>query len=199
MPVAQDDILRIAARLNVPLTGDFVNVFHYKQLAAVAISDAVTLSNVATMIDELYQTVNAGISTEANYVDINVFDVTQDRPIGSVAWPTLSSGAAAGDMLPAQTAAFVRAATGFSRNWAKKFIGPCSEGSSTPQGFVATALSTLLTAFAAEWISGANGDPSANYEPVVYHRSADLWRPLKTGIVTNVWATIRRRRAGTGA
>lgn len=197
--MAQNDILRVAARLNVPVVGDFVNVFHYRQTDIGLPSEATVLADFAEIMEALYSTVVAGISAEAEFVDINVFNITQDRPMGSIAWPTLTAGGAAGDMLPAQAAAFVRATTGFSRNWAKKFIGPCSEGSSTPQGFVAAALVALLEAFAAEWITTATPTPTNTYESVVYHRSADTWRVLTSGIVTNVWATIRRRRVGVGA
>jgi len=198
MPCNQSDILRIAARLNYVGIGDFVNVYHYRLTTAGFVTDAMVVDDLAEIMDALYATISPSISDYANFVDVNIFNVTQDRPLGSTAWPTMTSGEASGDVLPSQVAAFVRATTGYSRNWARKFLGPFLEASNTSDGRVYSTLLGRLASFLAEWLV-TTADTYGDYLPVVYHSKTSTWKVLIDGVVRNVWATVRRRRVGRGS
>lgn len=199
MPTSSlNDVFRVAARLNVPVTGDFVNVFHYKLTGGVDLDDEDVADDLTAIIDMLYSKFYGMISSDAAFVDINIFNVTQDRPLGSYAWPTMVNGARTGDMLPPQVAAFVRGITGYSRNWARKFFGPIGETDNLNEGYIAPASMPLLVTAAAEWVVSTAIVLNTWY-PVVYHARTGQWRELVSALVTNVWATIRRRRAGRGA
>lgn len=198
MPTATDDILRVAARQNVPGIGDFVNVFHYKCISGAPISDADTLADMGEFMDMLYTKVQAIISSYADPVDVNVFNVTQDRPLGSTPFPVWTGGTATGDAEPAQVAAFIRGLSGYSRNWAKKFIGPLSESRIATIGLMDGTTLTALGAFGAEWVL-STATSVGGYIAVVYHSSAGLYRAINSVAYDNVPCIIRRRRAGIGS
>jgi hypothetical protein len=198
MPCMPDDILRVAARMNYVGIGDFVNVFHFRCNTSPFVTDGYALVDMALVMDALYDTIAPSLSDYANFVDVNVFNVTQDRPLGSTAWPTQTTGEASGDVLPSQCAAFVRATTGYSRNWARKFLGPFLEASNTSDGRVYSTLLTRLANFLAEWLV-STAVTTGTYTPVVYHSKTSTWKALVDGVVRNVWATVRRRRVGRGS
>jgi len=196
--VQYGDILRVSTRLNVSDTGDVVNVFHYNYLGEGPAPDYQVLGQLAAVMDVLYQTFDQFVTERAVYVDVNVFDVTQARPLGSDPWPTLEYGLAIGDMLPMQTASFVRGLSGYSRNWARKFLGPFAEGANSSNGSVSSTLLGAMGEFGAEWIHGTSLY-AEHYEAIVRYKKAETWKPLIAFVVTDVWATVRRRRAGRGA
>jgi len=192
------DILRVAARLNVPTIGDFVNVYHFRYGGASPQSDEDTLTDMQLRIDKLYSVCNDFFSPDADYVDINVFNFTQSRPLGSVPFSTLVSGNASGDLLPPQTAAFVRGLTGYSRNWAKKFIGPTVEGYSDSNGSIGATGVTQLNNYSAEWLS-STATQIGTWAPVVFHHAGNVWRIITSTEFNNFWATMRRRKPTVGS
>lgn len=199
MPQAQNDILRVAARSSIAGWGDFVNVFHYRYFGAGAYGDVATVTDLALQMDTQYTELLGQINSNCLFQDINVYNVTQFRPLGVVPWPILVAGGSGGDPLPGQMAAFVRGLSGYSRNWAKKFIGPLSESANTATGVLSGALLTDLAAFAAEWVFPSLVGFNTIFEPVVYHKQFNIWRPLTSAVVSNLWATMRRRRIGRGS
>jgi len=200
MAVVLNDILRVAARMHHALHGDLVNVYHLRVEDIASMDDSIALDACAEWIETLYTTVVSHMAQAWTFEDINVFDVTQDRPLGSAAWPTLVDGGDEyNDTQPPQVAALVRATTGYSRNWARKFLGGFSEARNTAQGFLDSTLVTALGNFALAWITPLVEAEAYTLQPVVWHKGASLWRPLVEGVVRNVWSTVRTRRTGRGA
>lgn len=199
MSSEQNDIIRVATRLNLPLHGDVVNVWHFRKTDAVSQSDATTLVDLSEYCDEMFDTIDNYISIDCDFVDINMFNVTQDRPLGSVSWPSLVAGTRTGHPLPMQTAAFLQGNSGFSRNWARKFIGTFSENENDANGFIEGALLSGLAQLGIRWLAGPIFVMTGTWEPVVYHYKAALWRTIVEVVIRNVWATMRRRRAGVGS
>lgn len=199
MTVQMQDILRVAARTSVQGFGDNVNVFHLRWDALTTATDEDAMDWCAERLEEAYKAIQPEIPNEVNFVDFNVFNVTQDRPLGSVPWPTLTSGGSSTETLPHQVAAFVRFPTGISRNWARKFIGPLSVDSSTSTGLIEPATLAMLGAFAAELIASTlSGGPEA-LTYVVNHINQSTWVPVVEAVVSNIWATVRTRRPGRGS
>jgi len=199
MPTNPQDILRVAARSSIAGVGDFVNVYHYRYKGAGVYADLATTTDLVLEMDALYTTIVSKINSNCLFQDVNVYNVTQFRPLGTFPWPVLVAGASGGDPLPAQVAAFVRGLSGYSRNWAKKFIGPLSEGDNTPTGTLSSNLLADLVNFGIEWVTPALPGFNTIFEPVVYHKQFDLWRVLTSSVVTNLWATVRRRRVNRGS
>ena len=198
MPTEPQDVLRASARLSIQGQGDFVNVWHFRYDVGTPLSDDLTIDLVAERLDAAYDLIKSFIANDAAFVDINVFNVTQNRPLGSTPWPTLVNGLDSDEMLPGQVAAFVRFPSGFSRNWAKKFIGPMTVGQNTTTGLMENATVAALVAFASEILTGTLAGSTTDLETIVYYARTQQWVAVTSAIVRNVWATVRTRRSGRG-
>lgn len=194
----QNDVFRVTTRLNVVDAGDFCNVWYWRKTDIAPQSDASVMTDLSEILDEMYTTIQSHISDQATFEDINVFNVTQDRPLGTTTWPSLTFGGMSGDLLPAQTAAFVRGLSGYSRNWARKFLGPFAENQNSSVGKVSTGLHSALVVFAYTWLNWIYTS-AGTWEPVVYHVKIHDYRKIIETALTFIWATIRRRRAGRGS
>lgn len=199
MPTNPQDILRVAATMNQLAIGDFVNVFHYRYDSVGTLSDTATGEDMSHLMDEMYAELTSSMPDGLNFIDVNVFNVTQSRPYGGFVWPTLTTGGQAAEELPAQIAGFVRGLSGFSRNWARKFVGPFCENLNIAGGTIAPGLVTALTNWAVDWMSADPLTIVGAYTPVVRYAAGGIWAPITSIVVSNIWATLRRRRIGRGS
>lgn len=199
MPTVVNDIFRVAARMHQPSIGDFVNVYHFQCTTVVGSADATARDDMALLMDAMYTLIQSAMPDGMTFEDVNIFNVTQNRPLGSEPWPVLTTGGQAADELAAQTAVFLRGLTGFSRNWARKFIGPFTENSNSPGGIVATPLMNALVNFGGQWLSAGTVGMTNIYNPVVRYAVGGVWAPITSIVISNIWATIRRRRIGRGS
>lgn len=200
MAIVPGDIIRVAPRLSKPGTGDFVNVYFFEVTAPVTDTDGDILASLATLMDTMYNSFLSSIHTSVNFEDINLFNETQSIPYGNVPWPTLTSGTGgSSDSLPGQVALFMRGLSGFSKSWARKFIGPFVEATNGLDGTIASGLMTQAAAFGALWLAGATAPSSTFMRPVFFATRATVWRPIIEIAISNVWATFRTRRVGRGS
>ena len=197
--VEYGDIIRVASRTNQPLNGDFVNVYHFRLDEPLGGSISNTVLDLTTWLDEMYFELRAGQPNTNDAIDINIFNETQKKPYGSWPWDTYDGGSSAGASLPPQVAGFVRGLTGYSRNWARKFLGPFLEDMNTGNGFLENSLLTLLGNFGGVWLSGPALGTVLNWAPVVYYIGSGNWEAVSEIVFDNVWATMRRRRTGVGS
>lgn len=199
MAVNDLDIIRVATKLVDILGFQVVNVWHFKcDLITPPSTDALVMADLAARMELIYTEILTDLHNSLTFLDINFFNVTQDAPMGTLFWPTLTTGGAGGDPMPSQAAAMVRAETGKSRNWARKFFGTFGEGTNTSLGLIVAGAVTHLVNLGAVWITPYAG-VVGTYIPVVWYNKDAEWRSLTRGIVRNVWSTVRRRRAGRGA
>jgi hypothetical protein len=175
------------------------NVFHWRIKAGTDLTDANILSEIALKLDDMYTNVSGGMSNQISFADINVFNVTKNAPLGVIPWPTLTAGGSGSTMLPSTVAAFIRATTGISRNWAKKFIGGFTEDDNVSGGLVNSVLMTALGAFGTDWLANITGTGTNEYEPVVHHTKDGVWRLITDIVLTNIWSQVRKRRSGRGS
>ena|SRR3989304_5577122 len=200
MTIGLGDVLRIACRMNHAAIGDFVNVYHYKVSIIGTSTEQDIIDYVLGALDTMYLGLAPWMQDNVNFEDINVFNVTQQSPVGTFPWPVCQYGSGGGgDMLPSQVTAFLRATTGYSRNWAKKFLGPFVESASTGNGVVASGLMTALGVFGGLWIIPVSVPGGAQLDPVVRHAKMAVWRVITDIVVRNVWATFRTRKPGRGS
>jgi hypothetical protein len=200
MAVNSGDILRVAARLNGAAHGDITNVWHVRFNGPGPITDAVAVSACVNYMEDVYTPVKSNITDNYDFEDVNVFNVTQDKPAGVAAWSTLVKGGdTGGETMPPQVAAFVRGTTGYSRNWAKKFIGGLGEAVCNDAGFVSDTFLANLAALGVAWLTGYSFATDNTLTPVVYHLSGATWRDIVEVVVRNVWSTVRTRRTGRGS
>src|SRR5512134_167816 len=193
MPTVDGDIFRVAARMNQSGSGDFVNVYHYRVETVVQAADFYALQDFSDIMDRLYTQIYTAMPDGMTFEDVNVFNVTQNRPLGSLAFPVLTAGSQATDDLPPQCAAFVRGLTGYSRNWARKFIGPLCENQNQPGGLIGTSMISALTNYGANWLDPSLATPVNTYVPVVRYAVGGNWQAITAIVLSNIWATMRRR------
>lgn len=195
------DVLRVVALMDAQYGGQIANVYHVKLTTVVGDppTDAETKVDMAQYMDDMYATVDQDMAQNVAFDTVNVFNVTQNRPLGNQAWPTLTNGASSGDPLAPQTALFLQGNTGYSRNWARKFLGTFSETRNDGNASPDSTLLTAAAAFAVQWLAGYLNASGDEYTPVVFHTKSQLWRTVLEVIIRDVWSTIRRRRIGRGA
>jgi hypothetical protein len=198
MPPVIGDKIRVAARTTLSGVGDFVNVYHFLLDTGILPSDNQVLLDVADIMDALYDVVKDFFPTNLSFVDVNAFDVTQNRPLGSTPWPNLTAGTNNAETLPGQLCTFIRGTTGFSRNWAKKFIGPLTEQWNGGDGFITNAALAKMVLFGAEWLL-STATPIGTYVPIVHYATTNTWQPITDTVFDNRFAVQRRRRAKVGS
>lgn len=199
MTVALGDVLRVAARAVVNGQDDLVNTYHYQLVGGASQSDAVTLIDLGALMEDIYVNLLSYQHSDVVYADIAVFNVTQDRSLGVINWPTIDDGFASGDWLPNQVAAFVMGKTAYIRNTAKKFFGGFTETGNATGGSVGTALLAQLVDAGVAWLAGAPSTGGGDWLPVVWNKKLSIWANITTLVVSTVWSTQRRRRPGRGS
>lgn len=201
MAVEVGDILRVSAIMENADSGMVANVFTVEVLAlpGSSISDSTAKTDLAAYMNGLYSPLNGRIANDIFYRTINVFHITEDRPLGNVAWPSLTQGTNADEILPSTVAAFIQGNTGYSRTWARKFLGGFTVSSNTSNGFIEPTALTDLASWGARWVAGYTSGAGSQYGPVVWRSNMAAYVPVSEIIVRDVWATIRRRRAYRGA
>ena len=200
MDCANGDVLRVAARLSSGTATDVVNVFHFKLVAAAPIPDNTIGSECGDNLEAIYTPLVAHIPTTVTFEDINVFNVTQDRPLGVFTWPTLLTGNKGVDhKMPAQLSAMVRFPTGYSKSWGRKFFGPFSEAANTENGTIEAALLTVLGTVALEVLAPHLIAGTDKLETVVYNKNLAQFVPVIDAVIKNVWSTVKTRRTGRGS
>jgi hypothetical protein len=195
------DVLRVTAIMKEEDAGIQANVYLVRihSITGAGIADATVLADMADYLDGMYDNIDTLMSNRVDFYQVNVFNVTQDRPLGNTSWPTLTHGNEGANILPTQVAAFIQGNTGYSRCWARKFVGGFTETHNESGGIIAAALIAALVNMASDWLAGWTGTGGDTYEPVVYSSKFGLYRVVAEAVIREIWATIRRRRIGKGA
>jgi len=201
MPIAAQDILRVAARMTIQGRGDVVNVYHLRVFPlAVGDGDTEIIAGVLAWIETLYTAARLEMVNEQTFEDISIYNVTQGYPVGVFPWPTLVAGAKTSeDALPSQLAALVRFTTGYSRNWARKFLGTFTEAAVDTSGHVATTALTNLANYAGAVLTEYITANTSYLTAVVFNKAIADYVVLTEAVIHNVWSTIRTRREGRGS
>lgn len=196
--VAPGDVLRLTAKQSY-IVGDVQNVYHFKHDGDSSLDSAPVVAGLRTFIDDAYAELNAVTADGLFYDTINIFNLTQDEPLGEYSWPTLTQGAeSATDAYTTQAAALVKFLTEVARSQGRKYIAGLVEGQVSTGGVISTALQTALGNFATELftfpIVGGQEFILGNYNAALA-RFAE-W---SSAVIADRLATQRRRRAGTGS
>lgn len=196
--VAQLDVVRVTAKMSFESTEDILNVYHMKHTGSASATDAAFSTAAATWLEVIYTTILSYLSDEVTFETIEFYNVTQDRPMAEIPWPTLTIGSDAGDALPLQCAALVSLPTGVKRVVGKKYIGGLTETNSINGGHVSAAAQTALAAFVVQllndYVSGTLTLTAGTYNDITA-----VFRELISGIVDQIFRSQRRRVRGVGS
>jgi len=197
MPIADNDILRITAKMLIG-EDDVQNVYHMKVNVTGSPSDSLVVEEILDYVEDAYGDLVSSICSTVVFATIEVWNVTQDSLLGEDVWPSLIDGGNETNQLPAQCGALVLFNTGQARSQGRKFLPPFGTSSGDDLGTIITAslnniilyANRLLVELTGTGFTGAMG----NWNPVLV-RFAE-WTGNQ---VRDLFATQRRRYIGSGS
>lgn len=174
------------------------NVYHWQvDGAATGGSDADFMDGAADWLEDVHAAHQSVGANNITFEDLTFYNITQDRPMGVIAWPTFTAGSSTGEVLPQGIALLVVMYTAVKRVIGKKYYGGLPQGalndevweSVTVSGFE-TAAANLLTPFT------AGGTDSVIHG--IYRRTLGAFVGLQSVVVRRIPAYQRRRKPGVG-
>jgi len=197
MPVNGQDILRIAFRAEYNGTDDMVNVFHAKITGSGSEADGDTMDAIHDWLVTIYGTFWNRVSNKVVAMDYEVYNITQDRPMGTEPIIGLGAGGSVGEELPTQTSPLIVFPTAVKKSVGKKFL-PVTTVDNTTDGNILTANALAdLAAMAVEWLTDKLITTlylqGGNYNAILPRFAPWITALARTGIFTQ-----RRRRLGKG-
>lgn len=200
MSVTAGDIIRVACRQETNGSDDVINVFHFAvQLPPTPNTDSALLSDISTHMSQAYSQIETHLSNGLVAVDITVYSVSDDRPIGVSAWGAgYTGGTASGEGLPAADCLLVLFPTSVKRTIGRTYLSPFTEGAQA-YGLWNSTVRIAVEDFVAE-LRATNALPNGGeYIYGVYKRSDGLlYEPTSSRSVA-VIAYQRRRKPGRGS
>lgn len=199
MATLSGDVIRCAARQLVNGTDELVNVFHFQVTAAGAGGDAGILAEVAKFLSVAYDQMDGSIANNVNPNVIDVYNMSQDYPLGSTAWTADYAGGTNSTSMNANGLALLilwRTAT--KRVQGKTYIGGTTVGS-LDEGFFAGSILLNAADFIAEMEDDSPRVDDVSLRHIVYSADAHTIHAItNTRVVANP-AYQRRRRLGRGS
>jgi len=195
--VAPGDVVRFT----VAMTQDsqqVLNVYHYKNNGATAVSNDDCHGAIGNVIQSAYDEMEAGLHQSLVQDYLQSYNITQDLPMKTTAWPGSFGGDIAGDALPLQTAGLLTFPTAAKRSLGKKFIAGIAELMHLDAGVMHATLVTALTTAAAELIAPIVAGTSTMI-PGNFNKTAASFAPWVSAVVDTLLSTQRRRKPGVGA
>jgi hypothetical protein len=156
------------------------------------------MTDLAQKLDDAYDHLGAALTSDTIFVEVQGFDLTQDRPLPTVTWPTQTVGSGGADSYAAQVSLLGLLRTGVARVLGRKFIGGLATGITDTNGFVTSAGMTLMGAFLAELVGTFISTSLNSYTPGVKSKTSGLFHAFIEGVASGVPAVQRRRRQGRG-
>lgn len=197
MPPAQNDIIRVVAKLSLS-GGDIQNVFHCKLNTVLpATTDADLLADIAGVLDDAYDDIKTEQPQFLDYDTISIYNLTQDAFVGETPWPVLTTGTGTG-VMPPQTAGLVLFPTDILRSQGRKFLPPETDVGLEADGTITT---TRLTKHAL-WAAAFIGDVVTTNLTVRfgnYNTPLARFAQWTSAIAKDFFATQRRRYASFGS
>jgi hypothetical protein len=200
MPFDTGDFIEVTA--NMKFGGkDIQNTFHFIVQTAGSNDQSDQLDDVGECIENIYGPLEAVMPDELTFDSISVYDLTQDAPIGNVAWPTFTVGANLQPPLSPALALVSRLTLGLPRREGRKYWGPwCDSENEAPGvadsgavGIVQLAAVRFSLAFSAGNGAILRGRVRTNQLGVF------VFAPISSIIVNNEWDFQRRRKISVGS
>lgn len=198
MSINAGDVLKATARLEWAGSVAIQNTFFAESLAATTVSDEDAMDDLAEWLEDIYTPIIPQILNTVAFVDIQFHEMKANRPVGSVPWPTLTTGSSGGDAMASGVAAVVTAYTTINRVRGRKFFGLFSDGEIAVGKFVGAILVNLASA-AAVWITSfAGGTSGQTWVPGVWRRNSATFIDFSDVVVRAVPGYQRRRKQNVG-
>jgi hypothetical protein len=190
------DIIRVTAKLEYSTGNDAQqNVFHGMIIGG-SVSDEDLHAAVTAHLDDMYGAIVTHIPNDTDFVAIETWNLTQDRPIYETGWDSLTGGTSSADSYASQTAPLVLLNTQAPRSQGRKFLPSFTETDIVDGKVSPTAVSNITT-FAGYILSEILGD-TWGMSFGNWNKTLSRFAPYIGAIVSDILATQRRRRRGRG-
>lgn len=208
MALAAGDILRVSARFKNDVTGDVMNVFHFRMDAATVDDDANVMTKTEIWLDTTYSTLDS-MSDELIPFDFKV-DVVEKvggvistvRNIGQETWVLTSPPAGSADPLPQGCAAVVNFKTSDPRVQGRKYFGTWTDSAAGGDTWAGAILTDLVlagaNALAGLILTGGTGVPGT-ISTVLGGATGDGFFGFVSALANSIVAYQRRRKRGVGS
>lgn len=197
MPVNNNDIVRVTAKMDFGGAEDIINVMHCENITGAPVADGLFMTDVAAWLDAAYTLINGQITSVVNYITVRGQNITQSILLPDTPWPTLVFGGAIGDALPLPTTAMVFFPTQVPRRQGKIYCPLFTESDNLFGTISVPALANL--ALFATAIRTAFTGVSATLRYVVWSRKFLGFSVPVSQQVPGIYRTQRRRRQGVGS
>jgi hypothetical protein len=195
--VEPGDVVRVTAKMSI-LGTDIRNVYHAQYAGSEGVEDVYFVADTADRLDDAYDYIYHMHSTSMSYDTIEFFNITQDRPMDEVVWPTMTAGNSSADLTALQTAPLVVFGTDAPRSSGRKYLPPVVVDVMEPAGEIAGATLATIASYAAEILTDwffTNGSAQFGAWSKKYSRFA----PYVVGVVDELIRTQRRRVTNVGS
>lgn len=192
------DVVKVTAQFTWDDTETFQNVYYVKHAGSATATDIAFHNACAAWLETLYTPLLSYLSTKLDFDEVVTYNVTQDIPMITGAWPTLTQGSDAGDPLPTQCSALVSFPTAKKKVIGKKYIAGATETNNLSGGILSSAFKTALASFGAAVLSGYVSGTIV-IDPGTYNVITGVFNELLTSLVDDLFRTQRRRVKGVGA
>lgn len=196
MPVNSGDIIRATAKMTY-VGDDVQNVYHLQYLGVTTLDSSV-VNGIAGVLDDAYDYIDLFISDNVGFDTIEVWNITQNRLLDEVNWPTLVSGGGVDSALPTQVSALALFNTAVANSQGRKYLPVFTEAENLGGGIISSAALAAIALFIAELLGEVvlpDGECYfGNWNPTLA-RFAD-W---VSGYISDRMQTQRRRTVGHGS
>jgi hypothetical protein len=194
------DILRVAAVQRYGGVDQFVNVFHFRIIALPTPNDNTSLlEDIGEKLSTAWGEIAANIPTGLEPDVIQVFNITQDAPVGIGSWdPGYTGGASIADAMPTDDAALVLWGTDVKRRQGRTYLGPFSETVHADSRWSGTLTSNIGTWAAALRDENPQGNGS-ELRLGVYSKSGGAHSIITSVRIQTLVAQQERRKLGRGS
>lgn len=199
MATVSGNIIRVSARQKFNAIDDIVNVFHFTVQANPDATDQAVLDEAAGKMSLAWAEIVGLITNNISPNVVDVYNVTQDYPLGSTAWGSLyTGGTASGEGLPTGVAALILWNTAVKRVQGKTYLGGFSEATQNDGQFTGGTVTDMAT-FANVMLDLTPVVGDCSLLLGVWSAAAGEMRPIVSRRIVEIAAYQRRRRPGRGS
>lgn len=189
-------VYKVVPRIQLPDSVVAMNVYYWMTPDAQG-AESDRKDELAARVNSLYDLVDTYMSNDADFLDIQITNLTELTPTTVHPWPTLTSGGAVGTALPPGVAFLITAGTTVLKVYARKYLPGFTEAVWEFGTWSATLL-TAGAAFGAYWLSGFTGGTTGTVWVPCVLRSAGNIAYFINLFVRSEPGYQRRRREGSG-
>ena len=197
MTVLLNDVVRATVEGEGASGQDLQNVYHIRNVN-VAVTDAVAITDLITLLEALYTLLSAVLSTALVIRGVKFINFTQQADIGTGLFVDDTPGTNVGAILPPQIAAGLTLTTSRLSVRGRKYFGLLCEPEVDGLGVLTP--SALLDLVDVGDVMTANQVEAGTTWQFGVHASFDAaWLPFLSFSTTTTAVTQRRRRRGVGS